>query len=324
MKKILGWVMISVLLPMLAYSGSEKVNESYEYGKPGWEPDWVNNVPTSSKGYYFVGTGNGRSKANAKKIAKQDALGQVILMVNASISSDSTFSSQYEESSEAEADSAFAGGYRKIKVRGRSAIKRFKIVKTRFEKGANNTFDCYLLAIIPKKAVNKSMKDMENLRATMAKTPTVVVAVTINPYSKETYQNEQLQDYLEQFYKDQGYNIISADVDVGKLKGKSPRRHISKIKKMLGKKAKNLIYVSITPKRVRRETTGSFSYYVVEGNLSLREISLKGKKVNSVQNFSNKGISKYSLAKAFSELEKNLIADLLGGGEEEEGGYLDY
>ncbi len=322
MKQKLGWVIISILLPILAVG--QGANESYERGKPGWEPNWVNNVPISSRGYYFVGSGSGPTKTSAKKRAKQDALGQVILMVNASISSDSTFSSRYEQNSETADESSFEGGYRKIKVRGRSAIKQFKIEKTYFEKGANNTFECYLLAIIPKKAVNKSMKDMENLRAKMAKTPTVVVAVTINPYNKETYQNEQLQDYLEQFYKDQGYNIVSADVDVEKLKGKSSKRHISKIKKMLGKKAKNLIYVSITPKRVRRETVGSFSFYVVEGSLSLREISLKGKKVNSVQHFTNKGISKHSLAKAFSELEKNLIADLLGGGEEEEGGYLDY
>ncbi|GMT50125.1 MAG: hypothetical protein IEMM0008_1664 [bacterium] len=319
MKQKLGWVIISILLPILAMG--QDANESYESG----EPNWVNNVPTSSRGYYFVGSGSGRTKVSAKKRARQDALGQVILMVNASISSDSSFSSRYEESSETDDESSFSGGYRKIKVRGRSAIKRFKIVKTHFEKKDNNTFECYLLAMIPKKAVNESIKNMEDLRGKIGKTPTVVVAVTINPYSKETYQNEQLQDYLEQFYKDQGYNIVSADVDVGKLKGKSSKRHISKIKKMLRKKAKNLIYVSITPKRVRRETIGSFSFYVVEGTLSLREISLKGKKVSSVQYFTNKGISKHSLSKAFSELEKNLIADLLGKSEEEEeGGYLDY
>src|SRR5271169_3513782 len=83
-------VVFSVIFLALSSSANELTNRKNngvndKVTKECVEPDWVLNVPKSISSYYFLGIGSGKNKTEANNSARQDALGQVILIVNSTI-----------------------------------------------------------------------------------------------------------------------------------------------------------------------------------------------------------------------------------------------
>lgn len=322
MRRILSYILVLFsFLTLFSFcfddgTKPDGANGQSSFSGQGGEPSWVTKVPQSTSFYYFVGTGSGKNKADSRAQAVDDALGQVVLTINATISTKSSYSSVYEQNNQPDSSpSLVEKGYKKIKVKGRSAIDQFSVKETYYERGLSDSQVTHVLAAVPKSAIDEAIEKMRAIRAELAASPTALIAVTINPYDKKTYQNSSLQSFFEQFYLDQGYNIISDPIDVSDIHSKSDQANIEQIKAKLDKKFKRLIYVSIIPERVNKETFGgNLAFYVVEGDLNIREILLENNKILSTQTFSNKGIHKAGVAKAFSELEKNLIQDLTGEG----------
>lgn len=301
------------------------VDGQSQFASQGGVPGWVTKVPQSSSYYYFVGTGSGKNKADSKAQAVDDALGQVVLTINATISTQSSYSSVYEQNNKPDSNpSLVEKGYKKIKVKGRNTIDQFSVKETYYEKGLSNSQTTHVLAAVPKAAIDEAIEKMKALRAELADSPTAVIAVTINTYNKKTYQNSSLQSFFEKFYIDQGYNVITDSIDVSDIKSKSDKANIQAIKAKLDKKFKRLIYVSIIPESITKERFGgNLDFYVVEGDLNIREVILEDEKIVSTQTFSNKGIHRAGFPKAFSELEKNLIQDLTGEGSGSKDSFFD-
>lgn len=291
-------------------------NPSLEQQKPGQDkPKWVDKLPLSINSYVFVGTGSGKNKSVARKNAIQDVLGHVVLLINATITKESNFSSVYSESTKGDNDSFEKRGYTKIKVKGSSSIKNVRIKATYYEE-EEDEYVAYVLAEVPKDTIEEAIEEMEELRERLANTPTVIVAVTITP-EKKVSEHTELKNYLEQFYQAQGYNISSVDFDTNKLRGSRPRSHIVQLKKALSKKSKRIIYAVIRSKRVSKSQIGAYSFISVRGTLLITEILLDSGKVMSVQNFRNKGVDTRSAERAFDKLVQNLIEDLFGKQEDD-------
>jgi len=275
------------------------------------EPDWIRTVPKSISSYYFLGMGSGKNKTEANNSARQDALGQVILIVNSTISTNNEFNTVYEENSSTQDYKLMKNGYSKIKVKGETAIKNFQVKKTYFEEDRDG-FTAYVLGEVPKATINEEIARMKKLREELSETSIAVVAIAVNAKPKEIYYNEELKSFLEQFYKSQGYKLVSLDIDPQQLTGDTSNALISQVKEMAGDKAKKIVFASIRLTNARVEDAKGYQFYVVEGSLTINELSGTSDEVTSVQHVTGKGISKHDFRKAFMNLEKNLVEALTG------------
>ncbi len=317
------WILLMVVLclPLLMFSAdkTDPKTTAYERSLPGFddEPEWVQEKPQKSGYFYFVGMGSARSRVKAYKNAEADAYSKIVLYINATITSDSSFSEVYEERDEEESMSK--RGIQKTRVKGKAFLKKIKFPKKHAESSSEG-YDAYVLAEVPKKEILAAIKRMEDLRKKLAETPTAVVALSMNKKTKEVSRNEKIEAAYENFYTEQGYNIQSIDIDVDKLSSKSVKANISRLKKMLKKKGiKMLIFAAITIKRERTENIQGTDWHVVEGILTVREIYLtKKKKIVKALTIAGKGINPYDFDKAYIKFENDLLEKLLGGGEEEE------
>lgn len=279
-------------------------------------PSWVAHVPPSLDSYYVVGVGTAETRAEASSKARQDALSQIVLGINASISTQSSFTTAHEESLTTGQVSDFQEAYRKIQVRGNSAVQGFRVQRTHFESASKGGVNCYVLGKIDKEELEKSIQKMEELREELSQTHTLVLALNINPFENEIAVQESLNSFLEEFYQSQGYSVFVTSLDLELLSKDSAYKNISELSRIIQDEVdspiQKLVYATVIIEKQYMDKERSFSFYIQEGSLILREISIESKKILFTKRFRDKGVSSRNFESAHTKLEEKLLTQFLG------------
>ncbi len=287
-------------------------------------PSWFNSPPKGSGTYYFAGVGKGKSRRGAKNAALADIFSQIVYMVNASITSNSTFESYVEENEEEARRNSSV--YKKVKAKGDAVIENFEMDKQKVEtervKGKKK-YVFYALAKIPKSEIKKARERAEAQRAKMKKNPLGVFSYAVFP-SGNVMELDTIKSELQGLYKNMGYNVKTVALDIDAKTAKSAGKLVKFLKNETTSITKAIVCI-MKSSGLRRERMGKFKVTSIKGDLIIREIDLKTGEIISTNTLSSKGVSmrKGSDAPedAFRKLIKNLTKELLGdedGGSEEE------
>ena len=315
-KRIKNRIKLLKVCIVLAFSvilNDSRIILSDEVRGKGLAPRWTEVLPLSINSYYFVGIGSGRTKDKAKEVAIQDALSQIILMINTSITTNNSFSLRYSEknSNKDKTFSSLEGGYKTIKVKGSHTIQNFEVKKIYFSSEGSSHMTAYILGKIPKLVIDDAIEKIKLLREEVSKYKTVIVSLTINKYENKIYYNETLQGYLEQFYLSQGYNVVPLKIDLNFLNIKDSQENIIKgIQDQTKGKAEKLIYASIYSKNFQKIIANSSIFYSVVGSLTLKKVNINNNKIEYLKQFNDKALSN-NLDKSFNNLEMKLINNFL-------------
>lgn len=295
------------------------------------EPDWFNKTPKDSGNYYFAGVGSGATEKLAKEMALADVFSQIVYMVNASVTSNSTF----EQYSEENGDSArkVSSVYKKVRAKGEAVIQEFEEVEKVQEKSkdkdgkAVNTL--YILIKVPKKEIDNARKAAEAEKAKKKANPFGVFAVAVFP-DKHVEEIPTIKNEVETMYRNMGYNIKDVDIEFNPEALKSPSK-LAKYIKDNGGDLKKAVICIITPTNVRKEKQQGFTVTSYLGDMVIREIDLTTGEILSNSKFSGKGVSmrkgEDAAEDAFRKLINALTNELLGQGDSEggkKGGKDDY
>lgn len=278
------------------------------------QPDWFYKPPKKSGYFVFAGVGRGKSRRAAKNAALADVFSQIIYMINASITSNSTFE-QYVEENEDDARKNSAV-YKKVRAKGSASIENFEVMRQHVESekvGRKRKKVFYILAKIPKSEVKKARKRIEAEREKMRKNPMGVFAVAVFP-NKTVEEIDQISAAIQELYKTMGFNIKSVDIDFDYNNARSASKMARYIKEKAPELSKAIICI-IKPSGIRKEKIGRIKIRSVLGSMTIRQINLKNSRVLSSFNIDSKGISmrrgKDAVEDAFRKLIKNLITEFL-------------
>ena len=287
------------------------------------EPDWFNKTPKDSKYYYFAGSGSGSNEKLAKEMALADVFSQIVYMVNASVTSNSTFEQYSEENSESLRKTTSL--FKKVKAKGEAVIQEFEEVEKLSEKSKDkdgkNQVILYLLIKVPKTEIENARKNAEAEKAARKANPYGVFAVALFP-DKHFEEIATIKSEIETVYKNMGYSIKDVDVEFTPDAFKTSAKLTKFIKENASDLKKAVICV-ITPTNVRKEKQQNFKVTSYLGDMVVREIDLVSGEVLSNSKFSGKGVSMRkgddAAEDAFRKLINALTEEFLGQGDSEGG-----
>jgi hypothetical protein len=290
-------------------------------------PSWFENPPKASNFYYFAGVGKGKKPEAAKNAALADIFSQIVYMINASVTSNSTFE-QYVEENEQEARRN-SSIYKKVRAKGEAVIEQFEIEKQsrmKEQEGGENRNVFFVLAKVPKSEIEKAKERIEKDRARRRANPMGVFAVALFP-DNEVEEISTIKSELEQLYRNMGFNIKSVDVNFPAGTLKSTGSIVNYLQSNAMPQISKALICVIRPSNVRRETLAGSKITSVLGDMTIREINLKTGEIVSSNTLDGKGVSmrkgEDSEEDAFRKLIKDLTEKLLTDGEgEKEDGYL--
>lgn len=294
------------------------------------EPDWFNKTPKDSKNYYFAGSGSGSSEKLAKEMALADVFSQVVYMVNASVTSNSSFEQYSEENGESA--KKVSSVYKKVRAKGEAVIQEFEEVEKFQEKSKDkngkNQITLYILIKVPKTEIENARKAAEAEKAAKKANPYGVFAVAIFP-DKHAEEISTIKSEIEGMYRNMGYNIKDVTLEFDANAVKSPAKLIKFLKENAGSEVKKAVVCVITPTNVRKEKQKRFTVTSYLGDMVVREIDLVTGEVLSNTKFSGKGVSMRkgddAAEDAFRKLINSLTEEFLGDGEGgSKGGNDDY
>ncbi len=283
------------------------------------EPNWFENPPKKSGFFFFAGVGKGKKRRSAKEGALADVFSQIVYMVNASISANSTFEQYVEENEEdARRESSV---YKKVRAKGDAVIENFELVKQvvdkeRTSKGKKR-YVFYALAKIPKSEIAKARKRIEEEREKRRKNAMGVFSVAVFP-NGDVEEVDTIKSELQSLYKQMGFNIKSVALDIDAKVARSKAKMVKFLKNEAYPGIKKALVCVIKPSRIRKERTGSrkqFKITSVLGDLIVTEIDLATGEILASNTFSSKGVSMRkgndAAEDAFRKLIKNLTKELV-------------
>lgn len=295
-------------------------------------PDWFYEPPKDNQFYYFAGVGQGPGLDNARNAAVSDVFSQIVFMVSASISSNTSFE-QYVEENEKDARRNSAV-FKKVRSKGEAVVQDFEIYQQCGGKSKDDMGkildQIYVLAKIPKREIAAARQRIEAEKAQRRANPMAVFAFSVYPNNK-IEEIDSIKGTLESLYKSIDYNIISADLDFNASTLKNAGKMVNFLKQNSKKSFTRALVCVITPSQTREETlAGRMQVTSYLGSMTVREIDLITGEILSVNTFEGKGVSMRKDASkkedAFRKLikaltDKLLEAPNLGG---DSGGYDDY
>jgi hypothetical protein len=294
------------------------------------EPEWFYQPPKASGFYYFAGVGKGASRGAAKNAALADIFSQIVYMINASVTSNSTFE-QYVEENEQEARRN-SSVYKKVKAKGEAVIEKFELDKQHSEKEkedgkTKNVF--YVLAKVPKSEIEKAKERIEAEKAKKRENPMGVFSLAVFP-NKNVVEVDTIKSQLEEVYRNMGFNIKSMPLEIPADAAGSSGKLVQYLKKNAYPQITRALVCVIKPSGVRKEKLGKFDITSILGDMIIREINLKTGEILSTNTLDAKGVSmrkgNSAVEDAFRKLIKNLTEELLedptGSGGEKEDSYF--
>lgn len=281
-------------------------------------PSWYEKAPKTASHYYFAGVGKGKSEKGAKEAALADIFSQIVYMVNASVTSNSSFEKYVEESGDQARKSSAV--YSKVRAKGDAIIEQFEVEEQKV--GSEETRDgvqkvTFLLAKIPKGEIEKSRQRSEAEKAERRKNPMGVFAVAVFP-NNNVEEVDSIKGELENLYKEMGFNISIVDADFTADDFKNAGRTVNALKKGAPGIKKALLCV-IKPTNIRKENLRGTTVTSILGDMVIREIDVTTGEIVASNTYKGKGVSMRSGADAaedaFRKLIKSLTDDLLGANE---------
>lgn len=285
----------------------------------GGVPAWFNEPPKDSQFFYFAGVGRGASEAGAKNAAQGDIFSQIVFMVNASVTSNTSFEQYVEENeSSAKRNSAL---YKKVRSKGEAEIENFEIDQQYSYKSdeQENNYHFYMLAKIPKSEIQKARNKAEAEKAEKRANPMAVFAIALFP-DKKIESIDSIQGELESLYKSMGYNVQALSVNFNASDFSSSGKLSNFLKKAAYPKVKKALICVIQSSEVRQENLGKSFITSLKGDMTLREINLETSEILSAQTYQGKGVSMRkdtsATEDAFKKMIANLTQELLSDGDE--------
>ncbi len=275
-------------------------------------PDWFYEPPKDNQFYYFAGVGQGAGLDNARNAAVSDIFSQIVFMVSASISSNTSFE-QYVEENEKDARKNSAL-FKKVRSKGEAVVQDFEIFQQCGGKSKDDMGkildQIYVLAKIPKSEIVAARQRIEAEKAQKRANPMAVFVFSIYPNNK-VEEIDSLKGTLENLYQSMGYNIASADLDFDANILKNAGKIVSFLKQNTKKGFTRALVCVITPSQTREETlAGKMQVTSYLGNMTVREIDLTTEEILSVNTFEGKGVSMRKDASKKEDAFKKLIKAL--------------
>ncbi len=287
-------------------------------------PAWFNEPPKNSQFFYFAGVGRGASEAGAKNAAQGDIFSQIVFMVSASVTSNTSFEQYVEENEKsAKRNSAL---YKKVRSKGEAVIENFEVDQQYSYKSneQENSYHFYMLAKIPKSEIQKARDKAEAEKAEKRANPMAVFAIALFP-DKKIESIDSIQGELESLYKSMGYNVQALSVNFNALDVSSSGKLTTFLKKSAYPKVKKALICVIQSSEVREETIGKNNITSLLGDMSIREINLATGEVVSAQTYQGKGVSMRKDASAtedaFKKMIDSLTKELLSDGDADRNDY---
>jgi len=285
------------------------------------EPEWYGKTPKDANNFYFAGVATGSSEKVAKEGALADVFNQIVYMVNASVTSNSTFESYAEEN--ADSIKKQTSVYKKVRAKGEAVISEFeeveKVQEKSKDKSGKTQITFYILVKVPKKEIDKARKLAEEEKAARKANPYGVFAVALFP-DKHFEEIASIKSEVETVYRSMGFTIQETDIEFTPDAFKTNAKLI-KFLKANAPDLKKAVVCIINPTNVRKEKQGSFQVTSYLGDMIIREIDLKTGEVLSNTKVSGKGVSmrkgEDAAEDAFRKLINSLTEEFLG---ESEGG----
>jgi len=281
------------------------------------QPQWYERPPKAEGFYYFSGIGKGLSARAAKEAALADIFSQIVYMVSASVTSNSSFEKYVEENgADAKKSSAV---YSKVRAKGEAVIEQFEIEEqsaSKEEQEGKKYEVLYLLAKIPMSEIAKARERAEKERQERLAAPMAIFAIALFP-DKRIEEVDSVQGELENLYKSMGFSVKTTDIDFTTDALRTTGRTITFLKGQVGSEIKKVLLCVIQPSNVRKENRlGKFSITSILGDMVIREIDLNSGKIISTSQISGKGVSMRkgddATEDAFRKLVKSLSDALLG------------
>lgn len=281
------------------------------------QPEWYERPPKASGFYYFSGIGKGLSARAAKEAALADIFSQIVYMVSASVTSNSSFEKYVEENgADAKKSSAV---YSKVRAKGEAVIEQFEIEEqsaAKEEQEGKKYEVLYLLAKIPMSEIAKARERAEKEKQERLAAPMAVFALALFP-DKRVETVDSIQGELENLYKSMGFSVKTVDVEFAPDALRTTGRAVSFLKSQVGGEIKKALLCVIMPSNIRKENKlGKFPITSVLGEIIIREIDLETGKIISTNQITGKGISMRkgddAPEDAFRKLIKSLTESLLG------------
>lgn len=282
-------------------------------------PAWFNEPPKDKQFFFFAGVGRGQSEAGAKNAAQADIFSQIVFMVSASVTANTSFEQYVEENeTSAKRNSAL---YKKVRSKGDAVIENFEIDQQFSQKSEEKEagFNFYMLAKIPKSEIQKARERAEAEKAEKRANPMAVFAVAVFPDNRiETL--DTIQGELENLYKSMGYNIQAVSTEFDSSVFASSGKLTGFLKKAAYPKVKKALICVMKSSQIRKETLGKNEITSLKGDMTIREVNLETGEVMSAQTYEGKGVSMRKDASApedaFKKLINSLTVELLSEGDE--------
>ena len=294
-----------------ASKNTEKVSEGGEV------PGWFFNPPKEKGFFFFAGVGSGKSKQGGKTAAMGDVFSQVVYMVNASVSSNTTMEKFTEENEkDIKKNSSL---YQKVNAKGDAIIEDFEVVeqftKKEVEDG-NEREVFYVLAKVPKAEIEKSRERILKEREQRKKNTMGVFAVSVFP-DKSIEEIDTIKSEIENLYKTMGYNVKTVNINFTADAFASTGATVDFLKAK-GKDLKKALICVIKTTNLRKDKTNGYDSVSILGDMTIREIDLTTGEIASTVTISGKGASMRKNnpeEDAFRKLIQDLTAKFLGGDE---------
>lgn len=292
------------------------------------EPEWYGNPPKDAKYYYFSGVGRGSSEVAARNMAQGDVFAQIVYMINASVTSNSSMETMITENmQEAKKESAI---YKKVRAKGDAKIENYEEVKkaSEKEKGADGKtiYIQYVLAKIPKGEVEKAKERAEKEKQDKKNNPMGIFAVAVFP-NGSIMEIDVIKSQVEDLYNKMGFSIKAVDIEFTPDVFKSQGKLVKFLQEKAGSEVKKVVVAVVTSSGLRQERQGDLAVTGLLGDLIVRQIDLSTGEVLSTTTISSKGVSLRKDASrvedAFKKLIKNLTKEFFESSEEGGGGKKD-
>jgi len=275
------------------------------------EPTWFSNPPKESGFFYFAGIGRGKDPKASKEAALADVYSQIVYMIRASVTANSTFEKYVEENEkEARRNSAV---YSKVRAKGEAVIEDFSLEKQETEKikedGKEYTV-FYVLVKVPKKEIEKARERLEKEAAERKANAMGVFAFSLSP-DGNIEDVEDIRTTIETVYKEMGFNIKSIDINPTADVLKSRNKMINFIKKSVYPQIKKAIVCTIITSNVRKQTQGNFVITSILGSLNISEVNLETGEIVSSNLIEGKGVSMRKDDSAVNDAYRKLIKSFI-------------
>jgi hypothetical protein len=286
------------------------------------EPDWYNKPPKKAGSYYFAGVGRGNTEVAAKNMATGDVFSQIVYMVNASVTSNSSMETYIEENQDsARKESAI---YKKVRAKGDANIENYEEMEraSEKEKGADGKtiYISYVLAKIPATEIEKARQRAAEEKEKRKNNPIAVFAYAVFP-NGNVMELENIKAEVEELYRNMGYSVKSVDVEFVPGVMKSKAKMVKFLKDSVDPDVKNAVICVVTSSGVRKEKQmGNIEVTSLLGEMIVSLVNLQTKNVESNVKINSKGISMRkdasAIEDAFTKLIKNLSKEFFEASDE--------